>query len=1017
MIEVGINHDNSDIMTNSRRLSSGGRIDRERPLKFSFNGQSMTGYHGDTLASALLANGHSMIGRSFKYHRPRGILAAGAEEPNALVQLGSKSSSVPNARATQVELHDGLVAKSVNCWPTLNFDVGAVNGLVSRCLPAGFYYKTFMWPASQWHRYEQIIRRAAGLGVVPTEEDRDYYEKVNCHCDVLVVGAGPTGLTAALLAARAGARVMIVDEGAEFGGALLSAPKQWQESAAGWVEFMKAELNSHSEVQSLSRTTAFGYYDHNFLALAERVTHHQPEKGGVDKLPRERLWRVRARHVLIASGAIERPMVFAGNDLPGVMLASAVSTYINRYAVAPGKRAVLFTNNDSGYQTAIDMHDAGIEVVAVADSRPSPSAQVAGPVRGLNVDVRSGHVVTAATGRRRVRHAEVAALAEDGTGITKSQRETVDLIAVSSGFSPTVHLHAQSGARPVFDAAKACFVPAESVQAENCIGAANGKQSTAACIEDAISTTCKTLANLGFVEPDMSGVRYADGSADDNRIEPMWIVPHKTAPARGPKQFVDFQNDTTAADIQLAVREGFRSIEHVKRYTLMGFGTDQGKLGNINGMAIAAQALGKTIAETGTTTFRPAYTPVSFGTMAGRNVGAFFDPVRKTAMHKWHVDAGAEFENVGQWKRPWYYPKAGEDMQAAVARECRATRNDIGILDASTLGKIEVKGEDAGAFLDRIYTNTFSTLAVGKCRYGLMLGEDGMVMDDGVSSRIAPNHYYVTTTTGGAAQVLSWFERWHQTEWPQMKVYFNSVTDHWATIGLAGPKARQLIEVLAPQTDLSDGAFPFMSFVNAKVLGVNARVFRISFSGELSYEICVPANSAQIIWDACMSEGARFGITPYGTESMHVLRAEKGFIIVGQDTDGSVTPVDLGMQWIVSSKKDFLGKRSLSRSDTARTDRKQLVGLTTEHPDEVLPEGAQLVSVLTRTKPVPMIGHVTSSYYSSHLGHSIALALIKNGHNLKGETLYAPLIDGRTLTAKVVDTVFYDPEGVRQNGS
>jgi len=1002
-------------MKTEQRISSGGRIKRDTPLSFTFNGRSMQGFEGDTLASALLANGVSIVARSFKYHRPRGIIAAGAEEPNALVQLGDEARAVPNVRATQVELFDGLVAESVNCWPNVNFDIGQINSVFSRLLPAGFYYKTFMWPGKLWPRYEKIIRRAAGLGVVPDRSDQDYYEKINAHCDLLVVGAGPSGLTAALLAARSGARVIIVDEGAEFGGALLSTSKSWAESAQGWLAFMINELRNQPQVRCLPRTTAFGYYDHNFLALAERVTHHEPERGGKTGLPRERLWRVRAGRVVLATGAIERPLVFGGNDLPGVMLASAVSTYINRYAVAPGKRALVFTNNDAGYQTALDMADAGIDVVALVDSRGEPDAQLAGSVKGRNVDVRHGHVLCHVSGFRKVRRAVVGRLAADGTTIESSVTESVDLIAVSGGFSPVVHLHAQSGGRPVFDEEAACFLPGQSVQAEVSIGAARGLHSTAGCIDDAVSTIGPLLKEAGFDDADSSGVGFADGSFESIRTAPLWLVPDTSKPGFGHKQFVDYQNDTTAADIQLAVREGYRSIEHVKRYTLLGFGTDQGKLGNVNGMAIAAQALGQTIAETGTTSFRPAYTPVTFGTMAGRNVGERFDPIRKTAMHNWHVEAGAEFENVGQWKRPWYYPQAGEDMDAAVSRECQATRQSIGILDASTLGKIEIQGADAGAFLDLIYTNTFSTLKPGRCRYGLMLGEDGMVMDDGVSARLGQNRYYMTTTTGGAANVLSWLERWHQTEWPNMKVYFTSVTDHWATVSLSGPNVRKLLALICPDLDLSDSAFPFMSFVDATVLGVSGRIFRISFSGELSYEINIPANHAQQVWDACLEQGAQFGITPYGTETMHVLRAEKGFIIVGQDTDGSVTPVDLGMQWIVSSKKEFLGRRSLQRADTERSDRKQLVGLMTEHANEVLPEGAQLIDVMTRTTPVPMVGHVTSSYYSSSLGHSIALALVKNGRSLHGESLFAPLIDGRTLKVKVVEPVFYDSHGARQH--
>jgi len=833
-----------------RRLAQGGRIDRTAPLNFSFNGKPMTGFAGDTLASALIANGVSIVGRSFKYHRPRGVLAAGAEEPNAIVQLFDGARTVPNPRATQVELVDGLVASSVNCWPSVDYDIGAINSLVSKALPAGFYYKTFMWPASRWESYEKIIRAAAGLGKVPEEPDPDYYEKVNAHADVLVVGSGPTGLAAALTAARAGARVLLVDEGSEFGGSLLGSTAMIDDQpAAQWIESAVNELRSSKDVQMLNRTTAFGYYDHNFLNLAERVTDHLATDAR-GSLPRERLWRVRAKHVVLATGAIERPLVFGNNDRPGVMLASAVATYVNRFGVAPGSEIVVFTNNDSAYQVALDLHANGVSIKALVDSRANADSALIQKATDEGINIIAGSVVSAVRGARGVKAVDVHAMSDTGTVSGSATRIDCDVVAMSGGWSPVVHLHAQSGGRPKFNEVSSSFVPGDAVQAQVSAGACNGVFQLHECLLEGAAAGQTSAAACGFDTPSTGENVARVASVTAAPLEPLWLVPGAKQPGHGPKQFLDYQNDTTAADVQLAVREGFRSIEHVKRYTLLGFGTDQGKLGNINGMAIVAKALGQTIAETGTTTFRPAYTPVTFGTWAGRGVGEFFDPVRKTPMHAWHEARGAEFEDVGQWKRPWFYAHDGEDMHAAVARECLATRNAIGAVDASTLGKIDVRGRDAGAFLDRIYTNMFSSLKVGHCRYGLMLHEDGMVMDDGVSARIADDHYYMTTTTGGAAHVLGWMEQWLQTEWPEMQVYLTSVTDQWATISLSGPKARALCEELSEGIDYGDEAFSFMTFKEGQVAGVPARVFRISFSGERSYEINVPANYGNAVWEA-----------------------------------------------------------------------------------------------------------------------------------------------------------------------
>ena len=998
-------------MSQPFRLDSGGRIDRSQPISFRFNKRVYSGFVGDTAASALLANGVNLVARSFKYHRPRGIIGSGAEESNALLQVGRGSRSIPNLRATQIELHEGLELASVNCWPNVKFDVYSIIGAVSGLAPAGFYYKTFMSPEKLWPFYERQIRKAAGFGVAANEADPDRYDKLNAWCDVLVAGGGAAGLAAALAAARSGARVILADEQNELGGGMLrtSCPDKH-----AWLQETLAELAGYPHVQTLVRCCVSGYFDHNFVVMNERLTDHLATKP--TNRARERLWRVRAKKVVLATGAIERPLVFGNNDLPGIMLTSAVSTYVNRYAVLPGRKAVLFTNNNCAYSAAIDLLEHGIDVTAIVDARPETTADEYDAVERHGVKIYSGCAVVHATGRNRVSSVSIMHLSSDAQSLQgKAVSLPCDLLAVSGGWSPAVHLNAQSGGRPKFNEDMACFLPDQTVAAQLSCGAAAGNMSFRAAVRDGYEKGL-AAAGSGHGSATPANLDSLPASDDDEySIRPLWQVPKSNSGQS--KRFVDYQNDTTADDIDLAAREGYRSIELVKRYTALGFGTDQGKLGNINGMAILANALGQSLKQAATTTFRPMYTPVSFGAIAGRDLGEeLFDPVRRTAMHSWHVEHGAEFENVGQWKRPYYYPKPGESLQQAVNRECIAVRNSVGMMDASTLGKIEVYGPDATEFLNFMYTNAWNQLKVGYCRYGLMLGEDGMVMDDGVSAKLAENYYHMTTTTGGAAHVLAWMERWRQTEWPHMKVYFTSVSDKWAVIAIAGPKSRDVLQTLTDDAvDLSGSEFPFMSFREFEVAGVMARVFRISFSGELAYEVNVPANYGLYVWREIYAAGSQFDITPYGTETMHVLRAEKGFIIVGQDTDGSVTPVDLGMNWIISKKKDFIGDRSLSRSDCLRADRKQLVGLKTEDPNEVLPEGAQLVEVPDQSAPVPMIGHVTSSYWSECLGRSIALAVVKGGQTRMGSQIYAQTIAGNCIPATISSSVFYDPEGSRQN--
>ena len=1001
-------------MTDVRfRLPSGGRIDRERPVSFSFDGERYSGYAGDTLASALLANGVRLVGRSFKYHRPRGVVTDGVEEPNALVQLGIGASSEPNARATQVEIHDGLAAASQNCWPSVRFDAGAVNGLLGPLFPAGFYYKTFMWPGRWWMKYEYFIRRAAGLGRAPSGPDPDSYDKSYGHCDVLVIGAGPSGLAAAHAAGRTGARVLVVDERSEPGGRLLGTRQAIADAPAQeWVSAMVSDLAAMEDVRILSRATALGYYDHNYLTVLERRTDHIPYRERHGRV-RQRLWKVRAKQVVLATGAHERPLVFRNNDRPGVMLASAAQSYVNRYAVRPGSNAVVFTNNDTAYDPALDLADAGARVTLV-DVRTELSDARRAQLRRRGIELLAGHAVTDVRGMKAVTGVSVAALTAAGSAYAGgSRRIRCDLVCMSGGWNPAIHLFSQSGGRLAFDGTKGAFVPGEARQAQFSVGGCNGTGALAFALSEGREAGKAAAAACGFRKRGGTSLPKVD-VAEEMPIRLLWTVPSRQPNRRLDKHFVDFQNDVTAADIALAAREGYRSVEHLKRYTTTGMGTDQGKTSNVNALAILSETLRADIAATGTTTFRPPYAPATFGALAGRDVGELADPIRTTPMHQWHVEQGAPFEDVGQWKRPWYYPRRGESMREAVDRECLAVRNAVGILDASTLGKIDVQGADAAEFLERIYTNSWKRLGVGRCRYGLMCTEDGMVFDDGVTLRLGENRFLVHTSSGNAARVLAWMEEWLQTEWPELEVYCNSVTEQFATASISGPLARRLLSELTTDIDLDKDAFPFMSWRDGHVAGPPARVARVSFTGESSFEINVPAGYGLSLWTALMHSGRRYGITPYGTEAMHVLRAERGFILAGQETDGTVTPVDLGMEWIVSRNKDFLGKRSLDRADTTREARKQLVGLLTDNPEDVPPEGGQIVETVTEL-PMRMIGHVTSSYFSANLGRSIALALVEGGRYRHGESVVVPL-ERVVMPARITEPRFFDPDGERAHG-
>jgi sarcosine oxidase subunit alpha len=998
--------------------AKGSRIDRSKTLSFSFDGKKLSGFAGDTVASAVLASGRKVFGRSFKYHRPRGVIGLGSEEMNALVGVGEAGRKEPNLRATQVELYDGLAATSQNRWPSLEFDVGIVNNYLSRLFPGGFYYKTFMWPRSFWESvYEPFIRNAAGLGDAARERDPDTYEQMHVHVDVLVVGGGVAGLAAAEAAAASGKRVILADENPVLGGVgdisdgTIDGKPQGEWVAAAAARFAKA-----GNVHVLTRTTVVGHYHHNYLLAAERVADHDPSLLS-QGAPRHRLWKIRAAQVIVASGALERPIAFANNDRPGIMMASAVRALVERYATAPGMNGVIFTNNDDAYLTAVKLHEAGVGVARIIDVRANASSELVEAARKAGLQVQTGAAIAGvetSSGGKNISAIKVAPYATGRGRVVNEEKVACDFVAVSGGFNPVVHLWCHNAGKLKFDDTIHSFRPDRHGDPVLVAGAANGTFDLAGCLEEGYAAGEAAAKAIGGKAGKLSKAAASGGAA--GTVEPIWFAPATGKYNEGNKHFIDFQNDVTAADLELAQREGYESVEHTKRYTTLGMATDQGKTSNINGLGVISDATGKKIPEIGTTTFRPPYTPYSFGAIAGSKKGELFLPVRRTPLYDWHMARGATWEPVGQWRRAYCYPSGGENKKDAINREILAVRNKVGLLDASTLGKIEIKGPDAGKLLDLVYTNMFSTLKVGKARYGLMMNEMGFLMDDGVTVRLGEDHFLMHTTSGGADRIAQWLEEWLQTEWTTLKVYVTPVTEQWAQFAIAGPKARKVLEKLDSDIDFSGDAFEFMSYREGKLAGYPVRVFRISFSGELSYEVATPANFGQGLWDELMEAGASEGIEPYGTEALHVLRAEKGFIVIGDETDGTVTPYDVNMGWAVSKKKeDFIGKRSLGQSFLASEGRKQLVGLETADPNEVLPDGAYAVTEVKPQPPMKMIGQVTSSYWSPTLERSIAMALIEGGLSKMGETVSFPLEGGKVVEAKIVSPVFLDAEGERQN--
>ena len=995
-------------MSQNFRLEKEGLINRSKKISFKFNGKSYFGYDGDTLASALIANGVHLVGRSFKYHRPRGFFGAGVDDPYALVQLIRNNESIPNVKATEQELFEGLEAKSVNCWPNVNFDIGGINNFLRIFLPAGFYYKTFMWPKSFWYKiYEPFLRKAAGFGVVSHEPDKERYEHKYEYCDLLITGSGPSGLASAYSAAKNGAKVILAEDKPRFGGSLLTSDVNiGNESGKEWADKIITELKSMPNVVVKNRAQVFGYYDHNMLVMSERLTEHLPKS---DKFtPKQKLWYIRAKEVVISSGSIERPLVFGNNDTPGVLLSSAAKEYMKVYGVLVGKKPIIFTNNDSAYETAIEFKKNGVDPI-VLDSRKELSSDLINEAKSLGINIKFEYVVVNANGYRKVKSADIAKISDDKTTLGKIENIACDCICVSGFWTPTIHLASQSGGKTKFNEEIDAFIPSKSKQNETTVGSANGIFN----LQDSLNTSFEVGYNLSkkITKEDNKLSVPTVVEKKNSKHDKFWCVP--LPKGKKYKRFLDFQNDVAVSDIEIAIREGYRSIEHVKRYTTLGMATDQGKTSNLNGLQLVSNIENKLVPEVGHTTFRPPYTPVSIGAIVGREVGKHSKPTRKSPMHSWHEKNNAVFVDAGLWLRPRFYKRGNETLFDASKREAENVRKNVGVCDVTTLGKIDVKGPDAAEFLNRVYTNAWLKLPVGKARYGVMLREDGIVMDDGTTTRVSENHYHMTTTTAQAANVLSHLEYYLQIVWPELNVNVVSTTEQWAGAAIAGPKSRELLQKLFPDTDCSNEGLPFMGFIETKLFGVYARIFRISFSGELAYEVNVESDYGNFMWEKIIEIGNEFKIQPYGTEALSTLRIEMGHV-AGSELDGRTTPFDTSLDGLLSKKKDFIGKRSMQKEAFISSKREKIVGVVPLDKKTSIPEGSYIVKDANTKLPNPKLGHVSASCWSVEYNNPFSLAIIKDGKNMIGQKLFAlsPL-KNKSIPVEIVSSHYVDPKGER----
>jgi len=995
-------------MTQNFRLDNIGLINRDKKISFKFNRKSYFGYKGDTLASALIANGVHLIGRSFKYHRPRGFFGSGVDEPYAIVQLYRNGESVANIKATEQELFEGLEATSVNCWPNVNFDIGAINNFLKIFLPAGFYYKTFMWPKSFWHKvYEPFIRKAAGFGVASIKHDQERYEHKYEYCDLLVTGSGPAGLASAYAAAKNGARVILAEDKPRFGGTLLTSEVNiGNQTGKEWAENIIAELKEMPNVTVKNRSQVFGYYDHNMLVMSERISDHLPKTKKYS--PKERLWYIRAKEVVISSGSIERPIVFGNNDTPGVMLSSAAKEYLKVYGVLVGKKPLIFTNNDSGYETALEFKKNGVDPV-ILDTRKDPKSEIIDEAKNLNIDIKFSYVVVAAKGYKKVKSADIAKISEDKKDLGIIENINCDCICVSGFWTPTIHLASQSGNRTIFKKEIDAFVTGQSKQEETTVGAANGIFTLEETLKNSFATGYELSKKITKKDNKVLVPLVVEKKSVEH--DKFWCVP--LPKGKSYKRFLDFQNDVAVSDVELALKEGYRSIEHVKRYTTLGMATDQGKTSNLNGLQLVSNIENKIVPEVGHTTFRPPYTPVTIGAIVGREIGKHSRPTRKSPMHSWHEKNNAVFVDAGVWLRARYYKQGDETLFTASKREATNVRKNVGVCDVTTLGKIDIKGPDAAELLNRVYTNAWLKLPIGKARYGVMLREDGIVMDDGTTTRISEYHYHMTTTTAQAANVLSHLEYYLQLIWPELNVNVVSTTEQWAGAAIAGPKSRDLLQKLFPEIDVSNEALPFMGYTESNLFGVHARIFRISFSGELAYEVNVESDNGNFMWDKIMKIGKNFKIQPYGTEALSTLRIEMGHV-AGSELDGRTIPYDNSLEGMVSKKKDFIGKRSLSRKAFIAEDRQKVVGVVPLDKKTSIPEGSHLVKDATAKLPNPKLGHISASCWSVEYNNPFSLAILHDGKNMIGQKLFAlsPL-KNKSIPVEIVSSHYVDPKGER----